>query len=43
MEQPKPIVKNTEKPWETPTLREIVISFEATSYALADDDDPQIR
>jgi coenzyme PQQ precursor peptide PqqA len=24
--------------WETPTLREIPISFEATSYALADDE-----
>jgi coenzyme PQQ precursor peptide PqqA len=24
--------------WETPTLHEIPISFEATSYALADDE-----
>jgi coenzyme PQQ precursor peptide PqqA len=24
--------------WETPTLREIPISFEATSYSLADDE-----
>ena len=30
--------KKIEKPWETPTLREIPISFEATSYTLADDD-----
>jgi coenzyme PQQ precursor peptide PqqA len=30
--------KNTEKLWETPVLREIPVSFEATSYALADDD-----
>jgi hypothetical protein len=42
MEQSDTPAKNTEKHWETPTLREIVISFEATSYALADDD-PQIR
>jgi coenzyme PQQ precursor peptide PqqA len=32
--------KNTEKLWETPTLREIPISFEATSYALEDDGPP---
>jgi coenzyme PQQ precursor peptide PqqA len=30
--------KSKEKRWEAPTLREIPISFEATSYALADDD-----
>ncbi len=30
--------KSKGKPWETPTLREIPISFEATSYALADHD-----
>ena len=35
--------KNTEKLWETPILREIPISFEATSYAMADDDDPPYR
>jgi coenzyme PQQ precursor peptide PqqA len=32
--------KNTEKLWKTPILREIPISFEATSYAMADDDPP---
>jgi coenzyme PQQ precursor peptide PqqA len=30
--------KKTENLWETPILREIPISFEATSYALAGDD-----
>jgi hypothetical protein len=30
--------KNKEKLWESPTLREIPISIEATSYALVDDD-----
>jgi coenzyme PQQ precursor peptide PqqA len=32
-----------EKPWKTPTFQEIPISFEASSYALSDDDDPLIR
>ena len=33
-----------EKSWKTPTFRVIPISFEASSYALAeDDDDPLIR
>jgi coenzyme PQQ precursor peptide PqqA len=30
--------KSAEGIWETPTLREIPISFEATSYSLADDE-----
>jgi coenzyme PQQ precursor peptide PqqA len=30
--------KDTAPVWETPSLREMPISFEATSYALADDD-----
>jgi hypothetical protein len=42
MEQSNTPVKNTEKHWETPTLRVIPVSFEATSYAFAVDDDPQI-
>jgi coenzyme PQQ precursor peptide PqqA len=32
-----------EKIWKTPTFQEIPISFEASSYALTDDDDPIIR
>jgi coenzyme PQQ precursor peptide PqqA len=32
-----------EKRWKTPTFQEIPISFEASSYALSDDDDPLIR
>ena len=28
--------------WKTPTLVEIPISFEASSYALIDDDDPPV-
>jgi hypothetical protein len=33
-----------EKSWKTPTFQVIPISFEASSYALAeDDDDPLIR
>ena len=32
-----------EKGWKTPTFREIPISFEASSYALTEDDDPLIR
>jgi coenzyme PQQ precursor peptide PqqA len=32
-----------EKSWKTPTFQEIPISFEATSYALTDDDDPLHR
>jgi coenzyme PQQ precursor peptide PqqA len=32
-----------EKCWKTPTFHEIPISFEASSYALTDDDDPLIR
>ena len=35
--------KNTEKNWETPTFVAIPISFEASSYALTDDDDPLYR
>jgi hypothetical protein len=31
------------KVWKTPTLVEIPISFEASSYALTDDDDPPYR
>jgi hypothetical protein len=31
---------NTKKAWETPILKEIPISFEASSYALTDDDPP---
>lgn len=30
--------KDTAPVWEAPSLREIPISFEATSYALSDDD-----
>jgi coenzyme PQQ precursor peptide PqqA len=32
-----------EKGWSTPTFQEIPISFEASSYALTEDDDPLIR
>jgi len=32
--------KNTKADWETPIFKEIPISFEATSYALTDDDPP---
>jgi coenzyme PQQ precursor peptide PqqA len=32
--------KNTEKIWKTPRFKEIPISFEASSYALTDDDPP---
>jgi coenzyme PQQ precursor peptide PqqA len=31
------------KMWKTPTLQEIPISFEATSYALTSEDDPPYR
>jgi len=31
------------KVWKSPTLVEIPISFEASSYALTDDDDPPYR
>jgi hypothetical protein len=30
--------ENTEKVWEAPLFKEIPISFEASSYALTDDD-----
>jgi coenzyme PQQ precursor peptide PqqA len=30
--------KSNEKIWKTPTFQEIPISFEASSYALIDDD-----
>jgi hypothetical protein len=32
-----------ERSWKTPTFQVIPISFEASSYALTDDDDPVIR
>ena len=32
-----------EKSWQTPTFQVIPISFEASSYALTDDDDLVIR
>jgi hypothetical protein len=32
-----------EKIWKRPTFQVIPISFEASSYALSDDDDPIIR
>jgi len=32
--------KITKKDWETPIFKEIPISFEASSYALTDDDPP---
>jgi hypothetical protein len=32
-----------EKVWETPTFVAIPISFEASSYALTEDDDPPYR
>jgi coenzyme PQQ precursor peptide PqqA len=32
-----------EKEWKTPTFQTLPISFEATSYALTDDDDPLVR
>jgi hypothetical protein len=32
-----------EKSWQTPTFQVIPISFEASSYALTDDDDAIIR
>jgi coenzyme PQQ precursor peptide PqqA len=35
--------ENTERVWETPIFKEIPIAFEATSYALSDDDDPVYR
>jgi len=34
---------DVEKNWESPTFQVIPISFEASSYALTDDDDPVIR
>jgi coenzyme PQQ precursor peptide PqqA len=30
--------RNTEKLWETPIFKEIPVSFEASSYALMEDD-----
>jgi coenzyme PQQ precursor peptide PqqA len=38
MNAPNKHEKGTKEVWETPTLREIPISFEATSYSLADDE-----
>jgi coenzyme PQQ precursor peptide PqqA len=38
MNAPNKQEKSAEGIWETPTLREIPISFEATSYSLADDE-----
>jgi coenzyme PQQ precursor peptide PqqA len=35
--------KNNAIIWETPTFQEIPISFEASSYALIDEDDPPYR
>lgn len=35
--------KNAEMVWERPTFQTIPISFEASSYALTDDDDPLYR
>jgi hypothetical protein len=32
-----------EKSWKTPTFQVIPISFEASSYALIDEDDPLVR
>ncbi len=32
--------KDTEEIWKTPTFQEIPISFEASSYALTNDDPP---
>jgi hypothetical protein len=34
---------DVEKGWQTPTFQVIPISFEASSYALIDDDDSVIR
>ena len=34
---------DVEKKWESPTFQVIPISFEASSYALTDDDDPIMR
>jgi coenzyme PQQ precursor peptide PqqA len=35
--------ENTKRVWEPPIFKEIPIAFEATSYALSDDDDPVYR
>jgi coenzyme PQQ precursor peptide PqqA len=35
--------KNNAEIWETPTFQEIPISFEASSYALIDEDNPPYR
>jgi hypothetical protein len=40
MNKPSDPDKNTERVWETPTFDELPIAFEASSYALNDDDPP---
>jgi coenzyme PQQ precursor peptide PqqA len=43
MNQPTDRHEKTERVWEAPIFKEIPIAFEATSYALSDDDDPEYR
>jgi coenzyme PQQ precursor peptide PqqA len=43
MNQPTDLHETAEKVWESPTFREIPIAFEATSYALTEDDEPVYR
>jgi coenzyme PQQ precursor peptide PqqA len=40
MNKPTDREKNSERVWETPTFNELPIAFEASSYALTDDDPP---